>query len=134
VLGKALAHPTVFVRDLERARAFYENLGLTVTAEVSTGIFMTAGDGTIFPLLHRPEATPPPHTVAAFQVDDLPSVVASLRARGVSFEEYDSPSLRTIDGIVDMGAYRAAWLKDPDGNFIGLHEPPTRLPKGTEKR
>ncbi len=124
MLDKALAHPTVFVTDLDRARAFYENLGLTVSAEVSTGIFMTAGNGTIFPLLHRADATPAPHTVAAFQVDDLPSVVASLRARGASFEEYDSPSLRTVDGIADMGAYRAAWLKDPDGNFIGLHEPP----------
>ncbi len=126
MLDKALAHPTVFVRDLDRARAFYENLGLTVSAEVSTGIFMIAGNGTIFPLLHRADATPPSHTVAAFQVDDLPSVVASLRARGVTFEEYDSPALRTVDGIADMGAYRAAWLKDPDGNFIGLHEPPAQ--------
>ncbi len=125
MLDKALAHPTVFVADLERARVFYENLGLTVSAQVSTGIFMTAGGGTIFPLLHRPGATPPSHTVAAFQVDDLPAAVASLRARGVVFEEYDSPALRTTDGIADMGAYRAAWLKDPDGNFIGLHEPPT---------
>jgi catechol 2,3-dioxygenase-like lactoylglutathione lyase family enzyme len=125
VLDAALAHPTVFVRDLAKARAFYETLGLTVTAEVSTGIFMTAGSGTIFPLLYRADATPPSHTVAAFQVDDLQGVVASLRTRGVVFEEYDSPGLRTVEGIADMGAYRAAWLKDLDGNFIGLHEPPT---------
>jgi catechol 2,3-dioxygenase-like lactoylglutathione lyase family enzyme len=124
MLGSALAHPTVFVRDLDRAREFYERLGLRVTAEVSTGIFMTAGDGTIYPLLHRPDATPPSHTVAAFQVEDLPSVVAGLRARGVVFEEYDSPNLRTVDCIADMGAYRAAWLRDPDGNYIGIHEPP----------
>jgi catechol 2,3-dioxygenase-like lactoylglutathione lyase family enzyme len=124
MLDTALAHPTIFVRDLNRARAFYENLGLTVSAEVITGIFMTAGNGTIVPLLYRADATPPPHTVAAFQVDDLPGVVASLRERGVILEEYDSPGLKTTDGIADMGAYRAAWLKDPDGNYIGLHEPP----------
>ena len=124
MLGTALAHPTVFVRDLDRARAFYETLGLTVSAEVSTGIFMTAGNGTIFPLIHRADATPPSHTIAAFQVDDLSAVVASLRARGVAVEEYDSPGLRTIDGIADMGNYHAAWLKDPDGNFIGIHDPP----------
>ena len=82
MLGSALAHPTVFVRDLERAREFYERLGLTVTAEVSTGIFMTAGGGTIYPLIHRAGATPPSHTVAAFQVEDLPGVVAGLQARG----------------------------------------------------
>jgi catechol 2,3-dioxygenase-like lactoylglutathione lyase family enzyme len=88
VLGSALAHPTVFVRDLDRDRAFYETLGLTVSAEVSTGIFMTAGNGTIFPLLHRADATPPSRTIAAFQVDDLPGAVASLRARGVVFEKH----------------------------------------------
>jgi len=126
MLGTALAHPTVFVRDLDRARAFYEKLGLKVGAEVSTGIFMLAGGGTIFPLIHRADATPPSHTVAAFQVEDLRSVVASLRARGVVFEEYDSPGLRTVDGIADMGDYHAAWLKDPDGNYIGVHEPPRR--------
>jgi catechol 2,3-dioxygenase-like lactoylglutathione lyase family enzyme len=124
MLGSALAHPTVFVRDLDRAREFYERLGLTVAAHVSTGIFMSAGSGTIYPLIHRPDATPPSHTVAAFQVEDLPSVVAGLRARGVVFEEYDSPGLRTVEGIADMGSYRAAWLRDPDGNYIGVHEPP----------
>jgi catechol 2,3-dioxygenase-like lactoylglutathione lyase family enzyme len=124
MLDTALAHPTVFVRDLDRARTFYERLGLTVSAQVSTGIFMTAGNGTIFPLIHRADATAPSHTIAAFQVEDLEGVVASLRTRGVVFEEYDSPGLSTIDGIADMGDYHAAWLKDPDGNFIGVHEPP----------
>jgi hypothetical protein len=23
-----------------------------------------------------------------------------------------------------MGSYRAAWFRDPDGNFVGIHEPP----------
>ncbi|MHB8242351.1 MAG: VOC family protein, partial [Solirubrobacteraceae bacterium] len=70
MLDTALAHPTVFVRDLDRARAFYEGLGLRVGAEVSTGIFMIAGSGTVFPLIHRADATPPSHTIAAFQVED----------------------------------------------------------------
>jgi len=124
MLGQALAHPTVFVRDLDRARAFYEKLGLKVAAEVSTGIFMSAGNGTIFPLIHRADATPPSHTIAAFQIEDLRATVDGLRARGVVFEEYDTPGLRTVDCIADMGDYHAAWIKDPDGNYIGLHEPP----------
>ena len=123
-LADGIAHPTVFVNDVERARAFYENLGLRVAVRASTGIFMTAGKGTLFALVHRPGATPPAHTVAGFEVQDLGSVVRALRARGVTFEEYDSPGLRTVDGIADMGSYRAAWLRDPDGNFIGVHEPP----------
>ena len=124
MLDTALSHPTVFVRDLDRARVFYENLGLTVTTVVSTGIFMEAGSGTIFALIERADAVAPSHTVAAFQVEDLSGALASLRARGVVLEEYDSPGLRTVDAIADMGSYRAAWLKDPDGNFIGIHSPP----------
>jgi len=124
MLDEALAHPTIFVTDLDRARAFYENLGLGEAVETDVGVYLTAGGGTIFPLIHRPGHTPPNHTVAGFQVDDLPPVVAALRERGVAFEEYDSPGLETIDGIADMGSYRAAWIRDPDGNFIGLHEPP----------
>jgi catechol 2,3-dioxygenase-like lactoylglutathione lyase family enzyme len=124
MLDAALSHPTVFVRDLDRAREFYENLGLRVSAVVSTGIFMEAGNGTIFPLIERAEAVAPSHTVAAFQVEDLPATLGSLRGRGVVFEEYDFPGLRTVEGIADMGSYSAAWLKDPDGNFIGIHTPP----------
>jgi catechol 2,3-dioxygenase-like lactoylglutathione lyase family enzyme len=124
MLDTALSHPTVFVRDLDRAREFYENLGLRVSAVVSTGIFMEAGNGSIFPLIERADAVAPSHTVAAFQVEDLPGTLGSLRGRGVVFEEYDFPGLRTVDGIADMGSYSAAWLKDPDGNFIGIHTPP----------
>jgi catechol 2,3-dioxygenase-like lactoylglutathione lyase family enzyme len=130
MLDGALAHPTVFVTDLDRARGFYENLGLRVAAVASTGIFMEAGGGTIFPLIERAGAVAPSHTVAAFQVDDLPGVLGALRARGVQFEEYDSPGLRTVDGIAEMGDYRAAWLKDPDGNFIGIHTPPRAASPG----
>jgi catechol 2,3-dioxygenase-like lactoylglutathione lyase family enzyme len=125
MLDTGRAHPTIFVRDVERACAFYENLGLKVTSRVCTGIFMSAGSDSVFALLQRANATPPTHTVGAFEVKDLPSMLSSLRARGVVFEEYDSPGLRTIDGIADLGAYRAAWLKDPEGNFIGIHEPPS---------
>jgi hypothetical protein len=50
--------------------------------------------------------------------------VAELRARGIVFEEYDLPGVKTVDGIADheSGA-RGAWFKDPDGNIlqIGQH-------------
>jgi catechol 2,3-dioxygenase-like lactoylglutathione lyase family enzyme len=53
MLDKALAHPTIFVRDLERARAFYENLGLKVTAETATGLVQ----GSRWQLRRNPRAT-----------------------------------------------------------------------------
>jgi catechol 2,3-dioxygenase-like lactoylglutathione lyase family enzyme len=120
----AIVHPTLMVGDLDRAVGFYEKLGLRVCTRPSTGVFMTTANGSILALIHRPGVTPPSHTAAALQVDDLPAVVAALRANGVVLEEYDSPGLRTVDAIADMGDYSAAWVRDPDGNYIGLHDPP----------
>jgi hypothetical protein len=44
----------------------------------------------------------------------------SLRGRGIVFEEYDLPGLKTDRGVVKIGAYKAAWFKDPDGNVLSL--------------
>jgi catechol 2,3-dioxygenase-like lactoylglutathione lyase family enzyme len=64
------------------------------------------------------------HTVAGFRVDDLDSVVPALRERGVAFEEYDLPDIKTVDGIASIGDVRAAWFKDPDGNILALESVP----------
>jgi hypothetical protein len=62
-------------------------------------------------------------------VEDLEAAVAELRARGVVFEEYDMPGLRTVDGIADIeGNYpskgatgeRGAWFRDSEGNMLGV--------------
>src|ERR671925_392361 len=63
------------------------------------------------------------HTVAGFRVDDLDSVVPALREKGVTFEEYDLPDLKTIDGIASVGDVRAAWCRDPDGNILAIESP-----------
>ncbi|MDQ4019867.1 MAG: hypothetical protein M3188_08595 [Actinomycetota bacterium] len=60
------------------------------------------------------------HTVAAFRVDNIDLAVASLRERGVVFEEYDLPEVRTVGGIATLGDVRAAWCKDPDGNILAI--------------
>jgi hypothetical protein len=46
-----------------------------------------------------------------------------LASRGVVFEQYDQPGLKTDGrGIFDAGRFRAAWIKDPDGNTMALTE------------
>jgi catechol 2,3-dioxygenase-like lactoylglutathione lyase family enzyme len=60
------------------------------------------------------------HTVAGFRVGDLHAVVPALRERGVTFEEYDLPDLKTVDGIASVGNLSAAWCKDPDGNILAI--------------
>lgn len=67
-----------------------------------------------------------------FEVTDLRVAVEVLRARGVVFEEYDLPGLKTINGIAEIaGNYPskggngelAAWVRDSEGNMLGLGQP-----------
>jgi hypothetical protein len=66
-----------------------------------------------------------------WEVDDIEATVRDLRARGVVFEEYDFPRLKTVDGIADVvGNYpskgsgeRGAWFRDSQGNMLGLGQP-----------
>jgi uncharacterized cupin superfamily protein len=44
----------------------------------------------------------------------------SLRARGVKFEEYDTPGLKTKDGIATAGGAKSAWFKDTEGNIMAI--------------
>jgi hypothetical protein len=66
-----------------------------------------------------------------FEVTDLRAAVAVLRARGLVFEEYDLPGLKTVDGVAEIaGNYPskgrgelAAWFKDSEGNVLGMGQP-----------
>jgi catechol 2,3-dioxygenase-like lactoylglutathione lyase family enzyme len=119
-------------QDLERARRFYaEKLGLEPSEERPGGLLYRGATGE-FALFASAGAPSGAHTQMAWEVDDLPAVVAALRARGVVFEDYDGPSLRTVDGIAEVsGNYPskggrgelAAWFRDSEGNLIGVGQP-----------
>jgi catechol 2,3-dioxygenase-like lactoylglutathione lyase family enzyme len=116
-------------RDLVRARKFYsEKLGLEPAEERPGGLRYSCGAGS-FAVFESQGAASGTHTQLALEVDDIESAVATLRARGVEFEEYDLPGLKTEHGIVDVeGNYpskggigeRAAWFRDSEGNLIGM--------------
>jgi hypothetical protein len=57
---------------------------------------------------------------AFFQVDDVEREVAELKARGVTFEEYNMPGLKTKDGIATAGGAKTAWFKDTEGNILAV--------------
>ena len=61
-------------------------------------------------------------TSMTFEVQDLAATVKELREAGVTFEEYDFPGLKTVDGIAEIQGERSAWFKDPDGNIIAVGE------------
>ena len=117
-----MVHPTIMVADLARARSFYEGtLGLEVVREVAPYLFLRAGSGQLA-LVARASVTPPSSTICAFEVEDLSATLTALRERGVVFEEYDLPTLRTVQGIAQVGPFQAAWVRDPDGNYLGIHD------------
>ena len=60
------------------------------------------------------------HTIANFIVPDVDAAVARLRDRGVTFDEYDVPNIKTDGGIATVGRVRGAWFKDADGNIISV--------------
>ena len=87
---------------------------------VDGGVFYTAGAGTMFRAYERPPSTAE-HTVVVFLVE-LEQEMAELRDRGVSFEGYDLPGLKTENGIYsdEQSGFKGSWVKDPDGNIVGL--------------
>ena len=121
MLTNAKVNPTLPVVDLERAKKFYEEkLGLKVLQEdPSPGAILQAGDGTTLYIYQR-AATKADHTAASFTVKDVEGTVKGLKAKGVVFEDIDSPGLKTVDGIFTMGELKGAWFKDTEGNTLAV--------------
>jgi catechol 2,3-dioxygenase-like lactoylglutathione lyase family enzyme len=115
---------TIPVTDLDRSLAFYRDvLGLKVLDENPNSVRLGAG-ATQLSIFKRPPVERG-HTTAHFEVADIEAAVAELKTRGAVFEEYDTPYLKTVNGIAPMGPIaRGAWFKDPDGNVLGLREGP----------
>jgi len=77
----------------------------------------------IFVYLSPENAGQSPATLAGWFVDDLDETLDELVSRGVRFEQYDQPGIKTdARGVFDPGRFRAAWVKDPDGNTMALTE------------
>ena len=120
MLGAKDAAATLAVTDLERARDFYENtLGLKTFREVPGAILYESGNSMV--LVYPSEfAGTNKATAAAFRVDDLDAVMSRLRERGVVFQDYDLPGLKTVDGVATFGDSKGAFFTDSEGNIIGL--------------
>jgi hypothetical protein len=112
----------IAVVDLERARQWYaEKLELQPLREEAQGLLYATGASQFF-LYETRTAGTAQNTVAEWEVDDLETVMADLRARGVVFEEYDYPDFKTVNGIAMLGNARAAWFRDSEGNFLSLSQ------------
>jgi catechol 2,3-dioxygenase-like lactoylglutathione lyase family enzyme len=112
------------VKDMNRARTFYENkLGLKPVGLKPDGKFVYAcGGGALVALFPKEGGTKADHTAISFQVGDIAAAVDALEARGVLFEDYDLPGLKTVDHVCVLGSEKAAWFRDTEGNYLCVHE------------
>ena len=112
------------VIDMQRARGFYENkLGLKPVGLKPDGKFVYAtGSGGVLALFPKDGGTKADHTAVSFQVRDIAAAIKALKAAGVTFEDYDFPGLKTVNHVCVLGAEKAAWFKDTEGNYLCLHE------------
>ena len=115
-------------QDLDRARGWYsQKLGLDPVEEREGGLRYLINGGEFALFLSRGASTGS-FTQVAFTVADLAAEVAELKSRGVVFEEYDLPGMRTTDSVAHIDgnypskgkAELAAWFKDSEGNMIGM--------------
>jgi catechol 2,3-dioxygenase-like lactoylglutathione lyase family enzyme len=110
--------------DLARARAFYvDTLGFKPITDQTEGVQFESG-GVRFDIYPTRAGTGSGATVAGWLVDDVEAEMEDLRSRGITFEEYDLPDLKTVNGLAEIQGFRGGWFKDSEGNILAVVEEP----------
>ncbi|TIS56089.1 MAG: VOC family protein [Mesorhizobium sp.] len=122
MLGNSNATANLAVKDLVKAKAFYEGtLGLNeVHNEGGELIVYKSGDTSINVYQSKFAGTNKATALTWMVGDEIDNVVRALKLKGVAFEHYDMPGL-TLEGDIHVGnGMKVAWFKDPDGNILNL--------------
>jgi len=123
MLGSSRATTILPVVDAERAREFYSHvLGLHDLGPSGDGNYLFDLNGGFLALLQKPEPTRADHTALSFEVSDARAAIDALTERGIVFEDYDFPGLKTVNKVCVLGSEKAAWFKDTEGNILCIHE------------
>jgi catechol 2,3-dioxygenase-like lactoylglutathione lyase family enzyme len=113
-------HAALPATDLERARRFYaEKLGLNPETEFTDGLLYSCA-GTRFLVYPSRGTASGTHTQMTWHTNDIDAEVSALKARGVVFDEIDSPELKTVNSIATIKDSKGAWFKDTEGNVLAL--------------
>src|SRR5258706_15721001 len=125
MLQKSPMYSYIPAKDVKRARQFYERkLGLKPKQETAGGVVYEFAEHTACFLYPTPNAGTSRASQAFWQVEDVEREGKELKSRGVVFEEYDMPEMKTVDGIATTPGGKAAWFKDTEGNIMALIEGP----------
>lgn len=122
-LKEAACMTMLAAADMEQSRRFWrDTIGCTeIEYDAQQGAYFRAGQGTVFGMYPYQGGSTCGHTQIVFGVGDVEGVTQQLKQKGVRFEEYDQPGLKTYDSVADMGGgMQGAWFKDPGGNICGI--------------
>ena len=123
MLRNAPIVPYIPVADVGRARKFYEEkIGLKPKEEYAGGVIYECGKGSWVFMYPSAGAGTSKASCAFWQVDDVEAEVAELKQRGIVFEEYDMPGLKTENSIAIGGGAKTAWFKDSEGNILAVSQ------------
>src|SRR5512143_2835471 len=113
---------TIAVKDIERARHFYQDVvGLTPLPASEPGVAPFRSGARSVLVYQSDFAGTNRATAATWMLDDeLEDTIRSLKSKGVTFEHYDMPGVTRHGDVHVTGKSRAAWFKGPDGNIIAL--------------
>jgi catechol 2,3-dioxygenase-like lactoylglutathione lyase family enzyme len=112
--------------NLDKSRDFYENkLGLPLSSQtIKNHLVFECGNGTTIVIYGRGAGNKGDHTQVRFWTSDVDADVKALVERGVVFDDYDSPTFKTVNHVATSpGIGKSAWFKDPDGNTLALFQP-----------
>lgn len=109
-------------KDISRAKEFYrDKLGLEPSESVmNDNLVYRCGNGTAFLLYQTDNAGTAKNTQMGWETDNLEREMEDLRSRGVVFEDYDFPGLKTENGVAKDDFGQGAWFLDSEGNILNL--------------
>jgi len=122
MLANAPIRAYIPASNIARARKFYEGtLGFRPKLEYAGGVIYECGGSEVF-MYPTPNAGTSRASQAFWQVADVETEVAELKARGVAFEEYDMPGITMKNSIATGGGAKTAWFKDSEGNILAVSQ------------
>jgi len=123
MLKDAAIVPYIPVGDMGRARKFYEEkVGLKPKEAYAGGVIYECANGSWVFMYPSPGAGTSKASTLFWSVNDVVAEVAELKARGVVFEEYNYPGLKTENSIATGGGAKTAWFKDSEGNTLAVSQ------------
>jgi len=116
MLNDSPVFPSIRVTEISKAKEFYEGkLGLKVIYDQPGELLLEAGK--------KSRISTATHTLAVFYVSDIYKTLEDLASKGVKPVTYNIPGIKTDKkGVIGKGNKKGAWVKDPDGNILGLSQ------------